>query len=943
MEASRTDVACSTVAGPSRREFVRGAAALGAVSAVPTLIPGEAAASVPGTAILVNDAALRRKYPHDAEQLFEGVKRFAQRQRAEIVRLDGDQPARAIKARLHRLSPRPSRLVIFGDESCVPRFAVKAPGVELEIDWFYGDLDGDGLSEIAIARVIGSPRAMTRQLGELPDDAYRGRVVTYSGPSFVGEVREAGAGEWVENNEQGSNRFRIVSETSSEIILQNVSNAIQFKLDLAARKTFWRRGTQEPWVANYDIVEIIGSDRTPSSEGLYQRIVYRRHEGVMTDFGSLRRVGNDRWIGINRDGTSRHRQVAETRAELVLHNLQNNIDVKFDLAARKTFWRPNANEAWRPNPSIEIVEIEENPASDGAAASNALHAVVFSTFPHVHVETNVMATLLRDLGCAFEQRDWPDLQSMARADAIWFCGHGNPNGWYGGITGTIVTAANVPMLHGQPIVYAGACSTVVPGAPILRAFMERGCRVYMGAASDGYGFTPAANGNELGIHYIDAIRSNPGGSVADHAAAARNRYIRDNQLAPVMLALERGEAPRLNPVQAHTALQWMVFGDITATHPRAKPTSAFSSLPFGPKPIVVNSGATISRRFDITAADGVPTLFFRGDWDREVSASLQIEVIQNGELMHRLDWREQREYWAFTEGQAGGHWEAGRYQAFAVLPLISYPGANEVILHVAQASKAVLIGTQSSVQKWPKRRPPWLPAPRFAREGGKTLLWLCREDLGPMRGALKSIPQQLNYLEQHDFGERLAVFEFPDEAEHLIDLSNFDAILIDDVGGGYRSFPRGMGARVREFVRAGGGLVMAGGRDSFNGFFYLISQGGYGGTPVEDVLPVRMVKAHDCVEGKTSVSMIDANHPIAAGLSGSLPPIFGYNQVEAKPAGRVLARTASGDPLLAVGQYGKGRVVAFMTRTNRDWGADFKKWDQYNKFWANVIRWVLPA
>jgi hypothetical protein len=34
------------------------------------------------------------------------------------------------------------------------------------------------------------------------------------------------------------------------------------------------------------------------------------------------------------------------------------------------------------------------------------------------------------------------------------------------------------------------------------------------------------------------------------------------------------------------------------------------------------------------------------------------------------------------------------------------------------------------------------------------------------------------------------VFEFPVEAEHLIDLSNFDAILIDNVEHGYRAFPR---------------------------------------------------------------------------------------------------------------------------------------------------------
>jgi uncharacterized membrane protein len=942
MKSPRFNVASSTASGLTRRNFVGRSVCLGALSTLPALVAGEAAASVPATVALVNESALRQKYPHDAASLLDAVARFAQRQNGEIVRVDASQSAKAIKTRLQRLSRRPRRLVIFGDESCIPRFAVKAQGVDLQIDWFYGDLDGDGLSEVAIARVLGSPRAMAHQLGELPRDSYRGRLITYRGPKFVGEVREAAAGEWIENNEEGSNKFRSVSETGSEIILENVSNVIHFKLDLAARKTFWRRGAQDAWKHNYDIVEIIGNDSSSPATGLHRRVVYRRHEGAVTDFGNVRRVGSQRWVELNRDAVNGYQQVSETSSDIVLYNSSNNIQFKLDIAARKCFWRRGTTEAWKPN--YDIVEVEENDAStEQSGASNGVRAVAFSALPQLHLETNALATLMGDLGCGFEQRDWPDLQSLARAEVVYFCGHGNPDGWYGGITGTIVTAPYVPVLRSSPVVYAGACSTAVPGAPVLRAFMERGCRVYMGAASDAYGFTPAANGNELMVHFIDAVKSNPNGSIAELTAEARNRYVRNNQLAPFMLSLEKGESPRLNPVAAHTALQWMVFGDITATHPRAQPSPAFSSLPFAPSPITLNSGRSISRRFDIGTADGVPTLFFRGEWDRDVSASLQIDVIQNGQLMHRLDWREQREYWAFTEGQAGGHWEAGRYHAFAVLPLMRLAGENGVTLNITQASKAILVRSETSVQKWPKRPAPRLPAPRLARQGASTLLWLVRnDDLDPMRGALRSIPH-VNYLEQRDFGDRLAVFEFPGEPEHLIDLSNFDAILIDDVDGGYRSFPRGMGAKVREFVRAGGGLVMTGGNDSFNGGFAFISQGGYGGTPIEEVLPVRMIRPDDRVEGKAVVGPIAADHPIAAGVTGALPAIFGYNQVAAKPGSTVLARTASGDPLLVVGQYGKGRVAAFMTRSNRDWGAEFKKWDQYNRFWSNVIRWVLAA
>ena len=656
----------------------------------------------------------------------------------------------------------------------------------------------------------------------------------------------------------------------------------------------------------------------------------------------VRRLGSDQWIEINNDATNRYRTLTQSISELVLQSRTNDLQFKLDLAARKCFWRRGATATWNPNYDIIAIETNEPVAGRGAAAA-APTAVAFTSGPQVHLEGNALSTAIGDLGCRFENRDWPDLQSLARAGAIYFAGHGNADGWYGGITGTIVTAPSVPELQGRPVVFAGTCSTATPGAAILRTFMDRGCRVYIGAASDSYGFTPAANGNELLMHFVDALASGPDASVADLVAQARNRYIRANGLAPLMLQLEKGEARDFRPVQAHTALQWMVFGDVTAAHPRAQPSTIFSKLPFASEQTKLDPGGSLSRRFNIGPTDGLPTLFFRGQWDKDVSAGLQIDVIQNGELMHQLDWREQREFWAFTEGQAGGYWDAGTYHAFALLPLIRRADANDVTLRVTRASKPIQVGLQSAVQIWPKRHSPRLPAARLARTDASNLLWLHRgEDTGPMQKALRGIPR-LQFLAQRDFGDRLAVFEFPDEPQHLLDVANFDAILIDDVGAGYRAFPRGMGARVREFVRAGGGLVMAGGADSFNGRFGFISQGGYGGTPIEDALPVKIISPDDRVEGRTTVGAMDAGHPIAAGIAEApFPAIFGYNRVAAKPGSTVLLRTASGDPLLVLGHYGKGRVAAFMTRTNLDWGAEFKTWPNYGRFWRNLVRWVSP-
>lgn len=48
----------------------------------------------------------------------------------------------------------------------VPMWEVNLDGEPLHTDSFYADLDGDGLPEVAITRVLGNPEAMQRQLSE---------------------------------------------------------------------------------------------------------------------------------------------------------------------------------------------------------------------------------------------------------------------------------------------------------------------------------------------------------------------------------------------------------------------------------------------------------------------------------------------------------------------------------------------------------------------------------------------------------------------------------------------------------------------------------------------------------------------------------------------------------------------------------------------------------
>ena len=274
----------------TRRNFLRTAARGSVALAVAgTALPASInAANLPVTLILINEAVLRQNFANDATALMNSAKTFAATKNGLLLDIGSERNPRAIKARVMQHSPRPKRLVIFGDEENVPRFPVKTRGVDIRIDSFYGDLDRDGFVEGPVTRVLGSPRAMMNQL-----------AMPAPGPA--------------------------------------------------------------------------------------------------SSFNALFYTANE---------------------------LRSNI------------------------------------------------------------EFNLMSRLLAERGYLAEVSNWGDPTMLAATDMVVLGAHGDPNGWYGGALGPFVTTATVPDLPRRPIIWAGACSTATPGAPILTTFMEKGCRVYVGAVSN---------------------------------------------------------------------------------------------------------------------------------------------------------------------------------------------------------------------------------------------------------------------------------------------------------------------------------------------------------------------------------------------------------------------------------------------------------------------------
>ncbi|WP_026783598.1 glutamine amidotransferase [Pleomorphomonas koreensis] len=212
--------------------------------------------------------------------------------------------------------------------------------------------------------------------------------------------------------------------------------------------------------------------------------------------------------------------------------------------------------------------------------------------------------------------------------------------------------------------------------------------------------------------------------------------------------------------------------------------------------------------------------------------------------------------------------------------------------------------------------------------------------------ALKGGPFDVTFMPSHE-----AQRDFPQTMEAL---SAYDAVVLSDIGANTlllhpdtwihsKTTPNRL-KLIRDYVLAGGGLLMFGGYYSFQGI-----NGGarYHKTAVEDVLPVVCLPYDDRVEvpeGFAAVVTGRTDHPILKGLGGDWPLLLGFNEVGLKPGAEVLA-TVSNEygalPLLATGLYGKGRTVAWTSDVGPHWlSPDFVAWKGYKTLFEQMLAWA---
>lgn len=211
----------------------------------------------------------------------------------------------------------------------------------------------------------------------------------------------------------------------------------------------------------------------------------------------------------------------------------------------------------------------------------------------------------------------------------------------------------------------------------------------------------------------------------------------------------------------------------------------------------------------------------------------------------------------------------------------------------------------------------------------------------PLKEALAASGHEVLWMPAHEAQER-----FPTQRDGL---SKVDILLLSDIGANtlllhpdtwLRGKPTPNRLKlIRDWTHDGGGLAMCGGYYSFQG----INAGAfYHRTPVEEALPVNISPYDDRVEVPegASAEVTEPEHPILSGISGEWPVLLGYNRVEAGPGTTVLARIG-GDPLLAVGEFGSGRTLAWASDIAPHWCPEpFVSWEGYAKLWDQAVSWL---
>ncbi len=206
--------------------------------------------------------------------------------------------------------------------------------------------------------------------------------------------------------------------------------------------------------------------------------------------------------------------------------------------------------------------------------------------------------------------------------------------------------------------------------------------------------------------------------------------------------------------------------------------------------------------------------------------------------------------------------------------------------------------------------------------------------------------------------QELSLIPFPAQEIFVQNLMQFDLFILENFAYWRFNLPVDYLQGLKRFVSQGGGLLVIGGSNAF-------TQGGYKGTPLEEVLPVGLWESQqDYVASLFKPKVAAPQNPLikteasveaSLKLWEALPPLDGYNRfASVKPQTSVLLahpseKTASGAPLpiVAVREFGKGKVMVMGSDSSWRWklgsGMDWSISSFYARFWSRAVQYLTGS
>jgi len=96
---------------------------------------------------------------------------------------------------------------------------------------------------------------------------------------------------------------------------------------------------------------------------------------------------------------------------------------------------------------------------------------------------------------------------------------------------------------------------------------------------------------------------------------------------------------------------------------------------------------------------------------------------------------------------------------------------------------------------------------------------------------------------------------------------------------------------------------------------------------------------NEAQSGKMELVILNDNHFITAGIEPTAA-LYGFNQVSPKNAGRLLATTSTGEPVLTVWRLGLGRVAAYSVDDGSKWAGSLLG-EANSKLIARTMNWAI--